>query len=108
MTGARPADIEESQRQWRSLRGALRQHRHEFSVAAGELYPDVPHVEGTGLLCRPTWLPDAPVELGLLRLGWADNPPAPLVTASLAARPLKDDGEPFDTYADAVGALDRP
>lgn len=112
MTGARSADIEESQRQWRSVRGALRQHRHELSVAAGGLYPDVPRVEGTGLLCRPTCLPDAPIELGQLRLGWVANPPAPLVTASgagsLATRSLNNDGEPFETYADAVGALDRP
>lgn len=112
MTGARSAGIEENQRQWRSVRSALKRRRHEFALAAGELYPDVPRVEGTGLLCRPAWLPDAPVELEGLRLRWVDDPPAPLVTASgaesLPTRSLDGAGEPFPTYADAVGALDRP
>lgn len=88
------------------------QHRHEFSAAAGELYPDVTCVDGTGLLCRSAWLPDALIGLDQLRLGWVDNPPVPLATASSAAslptRSLNNDGEPFETYADAVGALDRP
>jgi len=112
MTGARSAEIDESQQQWRTIRGALKQHRHELSVAAGELYPDVARVDGTGLLCRETWLPDAPIELDELRLGWVDDPLPPPVTASstesLPVRTLDDAGEPFDTYADAIGALDRP
>lgn len=112
MTGARSADISEGQQQWRSVRGALKRRRHELSVAAGELYPDVARVEGTGLLCRPAWLPEVPIELGELRLGWVDNPPAPRVTASsaesLPVRSLDDAGEPFGTYAHTIGVLDRP
>jgi hypothetical protein len=112
MTGARSADIEESQKQWRSVRSALKQHRQELSAAAGELYPDVNRVEGTGLLCRQTWLPDAPIELDELQLRWVDNPPVPQVTAasaeSLSVRSLNEAGEPFGTYADAISAFDRP
>lgn len=112
MTGTRSADVERSQRQWRSVRSVLNSTVMSFSAAAGELYPDVTRVDGTGLLCRPAWLPDAPIGLDQLRLGWVDNPPAPIVTASgtasLSARSLNDDGDPFETYADAVGALDRP
>lgn len=112
MTGERSDGIEESQQRWRSVRSALKQRRHEFSVAAGELYPEVARVEGTGLLCRPRWLPDAPIELDGLRLGWVEDPPAPAVTGSsaelLPVRSLDDAGEPFGTYADAIGALDRP
>jgi hypothetical protein len=112
MTGVRSADIHQSQQQWRSVRGALKEHRHELSVAAGELYQDVARVEGTGLLCRRAWLPDAPIELDDLRLGWVDNARPPPVAASsaesLPVRSLNDAGEPFDTYADAISVLDRP
>lgn len=112
MTGVRPVDVGESQRQWRAVRGALKQRRHEFAAAAGELYPQVARAAGTGLLCRPDWLPAAPIELGQMPLRWVgDPPPAPVAApaaASLPVRSLNAAGEPFATYADAIGALDRP
>lgn len=112
MTGARSADVEDSQRQWRSVRGALKQRRHEFAAAAGELYPDVARADGTGLLCRPDWLPAAPIELDNMPLRWVDDPPPAPVAASSAAslpvRSLNAAGEPFETYTAAIGALDRP
>ena len=102
----------ESQQQWRAIRAALKQHRHELSVAASALYPDVPRVAGTGLLCRPGWIPAAPIELDQVQLRWVDDPPVPSVTGSsvesMAVRPLTDGGGRFATYADAIGALDRP
>src|SRR5260370_351194 len=112
MTGARSEDIRESQRRWRAVRDALKQRRHELAVAAGALYPDVPRVEGTGLLCRNDWVAGAPIEVDQVDLRWAEHAPVPPITASSAetssARPPDDAGHRFETYADAIGALDRP
>ncbi len=102
----------ESQQRWRAVRANLKQHRHELAVAAGGLYPDVARVEGTGLLCRPGWVPAAPIELDQVQLLWVGDPPVPSVTGSSAessaVRPLRDREKRFATYADAIGALDRP
>lgn len=101
-----------SQEQWLAVRRVLKERRHELSVAAAALYPDVPRVEGTGLLCRDDWVAAEPVELDRVRLGWSDQVDAPAVTGSgpesAAVRPLAGDGQRFRTYADAVGELDRP
>lgn len=42
-----------------------------ISVHALQQYDDV------GLLCRPNWLPDAPIDLGELALRWVEDPPVP-------------------------------
>lgn len=112
-TGAQPDDlVTESQQHWRAVRSILKERRHELAAAAAELYPEVQRVDGTGLLCRPAWLPTAPVELGRVELDWVEHASAPAITGSdavfSAALPLDEGGRRFGTYADAIGALDRP
>jgi hypothetical protein len=105
-------NVAESQQRWREVRDGLKHRRYQFVGEAGGLYPDVPRVEETGLLCRPGWIPDAPVELDHVRLRWVEPPPDSAITASgsesAAVRPLADAGGRFETYADAVDVLDRP
>lgn len=103
---------EQSQAQWRLIRQALKDKRHELSLLAPELYPDVPRVEGTGLLRRPEWLPAGPVGLEQAELVWDVQADEPVIAGSgpesVAVRPLRADGTRFASYAEAVEALDRP
>src|SRR5580658_65839 len=97
-TGEQPGVASErSQAEWRCARRTLKEKRHELSLLAGQLYPGVPRVEGTGLLCRPGWLPADPVWLDDVDLVWdglaAEPPIAGSGAESVAVRPLRADGE---------------
>ncbi len=98
--------------EWRQARRLLNQRRHELASAAGRLYPRVPMVGNTGLLCRKEWLPDQPVQLDQLRLRWTEPPPEPAISgtaeASAHLRPRVAGRQRYRTYADAVAALDPP
>lgn len=88
---------------WERTRERLNADRHGFGLAASALYPDVPRVDGTTLLTRPEWIPDAPVPLADVRTRWEPVPGRPAVTAPTAGLP-----EGFNSYADAMAALARP
>ena len=107
-----PSSGADSPERWRQVRGFLHQHRHELCQLAARLYPDVPRVASTALLCRGRWLPDQPLNLDDLRLGWAGQPPAPLADgtgpASAHVRPRLAAGGRHRGYADAIAALDAP
>ncbi|MEV4003206.1 hypothetical protein [Actinomadura sp. NPDC049753] len=93
------ADEEE----WRRARAELNACRGRLGEIADGLYPDVPRVAGTPLLCRDAWIPGAPIPLEEIRLEW-DARPVPAAIADPA------DGLPEGcrTYADAVAALAPP
>jgi hypothetical protein len=80
-------------------------------MAAG-LYPDLPRVAGTDLLCRPGWLPATPLDLADVALGWVSDPPPPAVEGTGAAAghvlPRSGTSHAYPTYAAAIEALDRP
>ena len=80
-------------------------------MAAG-LYPDLPRVAGTDLLCWPGWLPATPLDLADLRLGWVSAPPPPAADgageAAAHVLPRSAAGLAYPTYAAAIEALDRP
>jgi len=98
--------------QWRVTRRALNQRRHQLAAAAVRLYPGVPRVGGTALLCRDEWIPARPIGLDEVRLRWAEPAPPPVVSGTIPAsahlRPPAPDGQRYATYADAVAALDPP
>jgi hypothetical protein len=89
--------------EWTQARAYLNAHRHDLGRIASGLYPDAPRVEGTALLARPEWIPDAPLPLESVRLAWEPDPPSPAV-----ADP--DDGLPggYRTYAQAMASLAPP
>jgi len=96
---------------WRAVRRALNENRQALTAAAAGLHGDVPRVAGTGLLCWPAWLPAEPLDLAGLPLSWAGQPP-PTVDGALPAAdhvlPRQASGQPYPSYAAAIGALDRP
>ena len=97
---------------WRRIRRLLNEHRLELAAMAARLYPGLPRVAGTDLLCWPGWLPATPLDLADLRLGWVSAPPPPAAdgTGEAAAHvlPRSAAGLAYPTYAAAIEALDRP
>jgi hypothetical protein len=83
-----------------------------LTAAADGLYPDVPRVASTRLLCRLEWLPARPVELDQVQLRWTESAPEPAISgaspASAHVRPRAAGGQRYPTYSAAVAALDPP
>ena len=97
---------------WRRIRRLLNEHRLELAAMAARLYPGLPRVAGTDLLCWPGWLPATPLDLADLRLGWVSSPPPPAADgagdAAAHVLPRSAAGLAYPTYAAAIEALDRP
>ncbi len=100
-----------SQRTWRLTRDHLNHHRISLARAAARLYPETYRL-GNGLLTRPGWLWDAPVDIADIGLEWSADVIPPAVsgagTDTEHVRPLAGDGSPFGTYTRAMRDLDRP
>src|SRR5690349_2103629 len=60
----------ESAQRWRDVRAVLTANRHELGRVAAGLYPDLPRAGSADLLCRPQWLPPAPLGLDNLPVIW--------------------------------------
>ncbi len=104
--------VRASQEAWRETRRFLNRNRLELTTTAAQLYPHELRIEGTLLLSRPVWLPASPLDLGDVQLRW-DAEAAGAATVgrepeSVRVRPLQADHQHFETYAEAIGALDRP
>ena len=97
---------------WRRIRRLLNEHRLELAAMAAGLYPDLPRVAGTDLLCWPGWLPATPLDVADLRLGWVSAPPPAAADgageAAAHVLPRSAAGPAYPTYAAAIEALDRP
>jgi hypothetical protein len=107
-----PVQAADSAERWRQVRAVLTANRQELSHVAAGLYPDLPRVAGTDLLTRAQWLPGAPLGLDEVSLTWVDQAPQPVPgiggAASAHVRPARPSGGRYDSYAGAVGALERP
>ncbi|MGF7238623.1 MAG: transcriptional regulator [Frankia sp.] len=99
-------------RAWIAVRRHLIANRHDLTRMAARLYPSVPAVAGTRLLARPGWILNRPRPLDDVALIWEPDPLPPVVDgtgpASLPLRPRAAAGGRFASYADVLGALDRP
>lgn len=91
------------ERGWRAARAALNNGRARLGEMASALYPDVPRVAETPLLCREGWVPNTPVPLADIRLEWDEHPAPPAVADPADGLP---DG--YRTYAEAMAALAPP
>ncbi len=102
----------ETAARWRQVRRLVNEHRLALATQAARLYPGATRAAGTDLLCRPEWLPAAPVELAGITLRWTGAPPAPRTDATAAAAahllPQHAPGGPFASYATAVAVVDPP
>ncbi|MFB4297167.1 hypothetical protein [Actinomadura sp. NTSP31] len=88
---------------WRDERALLNAERDRLGRLASDLYPGVPRVAGTRLMCRDEWIPRAPVPLEDVRLEW-DAAPAPPAVAD----PAEGLPDGYRTYAGAMAALAAP
>jgi hypothetical protein len=97
---------------WRRVRRFLNENRQDLAAAAARLYPGIPRVAGTDLLCWPGWQPPGPAGLADVALRWSRRGPVPAADATgpAAAHVLpngRGSGQ-FASYTAAVAALDRP
>jgi hypothetical protein len=102
----------ETEERWREVRRMVNQNRLALAAQAARLYPGATRAAGTDLLCRPEWLPAAPVGLDKIALEWTGQPPPPRTDATAAAAahllPQQAPGGPFPSYAAAVAVVDPP
>ncbi len=102
----------ETAQRWRRVRRLVNEQRLALVAQAAGLYPGAARAAGTDLLCRPEWLPAAPVDLAGITLHWTGRAPAPRAdaTAATAAHllPQSAPGGPFPSYAAAVAVVDPP
>lgn len=78
----------------------LSRDRARLGALAAGLYPEVPRVGSTDLLCREEWVAAAPIPLESVRLGWkAEAAPA-------AVKGMEAAG--FPSYSEAMAALGAP
>jgi len=102
----------ETAERWRQVRRMVDENRLALAARAAELYPGAARAAGTDLLCRPEWLPAAPLDLAGIALEWAGDPPPARTDATGAAAahllPQHAPGGPFGSYAAAVAAVDPP
>ncbi|WP_242884489.1 hypothetical protein [Actinomadura litoris] len=91
------------EQRWRDERRALNADRARLGEIADGLYPGVPRVAGTPLLCREGWIPEAPIPLEDVRLEWEADPAPPAVRDPSEGLPAG-----YRTYAAAMAALARP
>lgn len=110
--GATTGAAERSQREWRRVRRELNSHRAWLGDLAAELYPDATRVGTTGVLTRPGWMPDEPVELSRVELQWVDDVDHPTVTGTdprvAHVLPYSAQGGRYDRYSRALRDLARP
>ncbi|HYZ55048.1 MAG TPA: hypothetical protein VE733_16305 [Streptosporangiaceae bacterium] len=109
----RDGAVSRSQQRWLHERGYLNGHRHALTAVVQDLYPASWRVAGTPLMCRPEWLPAAPVSLDAVTLSWDPAPRGTVIdgtrpVGSAGVRPLRDDGVRYGSYAAALEALSRP
>ncbi|MEW2356680.1 hypothetical protein [Spirillospora sp. NPDC029432] len=88
---------------WREARARLTAERAALGEVAGTHYPGLARVEGTPLLVRDEWVPDAPLPLEDVRVGWNARPAPPAV-----ADPSEGLPPGYRTYAEAMAGLARP
>ena len=112
--GQQDPRVEKDQQQWRDLRQAFGERRRELAVLAERLYPDyqVAGLHHTGVIARPSWIPDEPIPLGQVVLDRLDDAPAPAVTGaepeSAPVRPLASTEQRYRRYSHAIRDLAAP
>jgi hypothetical protein len=101
-----------SQERWRRTRLGLNGTRDKLAELAGELYQPAVRVGGLPFLALRGWLPDVPVPLQAIRIGWtADLSPVALTGRESAASgvlPFEVPGRRFARYTAAMARIDRP
>lgn len=74
--------MQSDQDQWRTARRFLNQHRPQLARLAAHLYEQDQRLDDTGLLTRPEWIPDQPVELSSIDLTYLSEVDPPAITGT--------------------------
>ena len=97
---------------WRKVRMALNHRRPQLTKAAVSLYGGVARIAGTPLITSPGWMLAEPMNLGAVKLTWADEVPPCAVTGaeseSERCRPLMPHGGRYPKYCHAIRDLEPP
>lgn len=105
-------EIAASRVRWRSQRRWLNKHRSELAQLAVQLYPEQHRIPRTPLIAHSDWVPAEPVDLSALTLELDESPQDVAVDGAepetLAVRPLRSPGTPFDRYTSVIKHLDPP
>lgn len=111
-TGRNCDPVEVSQRVWRDVRRYLLQHGTALVSRAAELYEPAWRLPHAPLLSQRCWLPEAPVALEDVRLGWEPSPPRPIVRGQepevRRLLPLRTPLQTFPSYSSAIRYVSAP
>jgi transcriptional regulator with XRE-family HTH domain len=105
-------EVAASQNEWRRTRRTLNTHRVPLARQVANLYPADLRLDHTGLLINPALLPDRPIPLAEVGIGYNPGGGHPPVTgtnpASANARPLYSGDRRYLRYSQAIRGLDHP
>ncbi len=111
-TGKDCDPVEVSQRAWRDVRKYLTQHGTALASRAVELYEPSWRLPQGPLLTHGSWLPDAPIALEDIELGWEPSPPKPIVVGqepeARRLLPLRTRLQTFPHYSSAIRYVSPP
>lgn len=102
-------EIRRSQEEWLRVRTASGIRGRELNELAAWLYPESLRAPGGHVLQILGWLLDQPVELGAVRLNWAESQSVPARLSPMEhVLPLTLQGHRYTDYSRAVRDLVRP
>jgi transcriptional regulator with XRE-family HTH domain len=105
-------EVREDVEAWRDVRKILNHRRPELTRVASSLYVGTGRIADTPLITSSKWMPAEPVDLGALRLGWADERTLPCLTGQETetepCRPLMPHDGRYPRYCQAIRDLGPP
>lgn len=110
--GVYDPDVSASQQHWLHIRRSIDAHHLRLAQTPAQLYPQSLRVGNTGLIARPDWLWQQPVDLSniTLSLNPTDEPAAVDGTEDHSAhlRPLRVPGIRYHRYSQAIRDVAQP
>jgi transcriptional regulator with XRE-family HTH domain len=102
----------DSRQAWLHIRRSLNARHLQLAQTAAQLYPIETRLDNTGLLARPDWLWQRPIDVSKIKLSLnpVDEPAAFDGTEEFAAdvRPLRAPGVRFQRYSHAIRDVAQP
>jgi hypothetical protein len=106
-----PRALTPSEREWMDTRSYLREHRSALDAAAAQSYPALRRVADSTLLAREEWIPTTAIRLEEVGTALEVSPvseAAGIEPTLSSALPVRQTGDPYTSYAEAVGELVAP